>query len=158
MLGWLLDTNDVKMAMEGSIITEDKISVRPEDICPSIVDSSVNVTSLRKYFDEDAWKLIENVLSVVRSNIVYMCNTCNLKIDDATEDSVRCDSCLQWTHFMCVGLKSSPQKSSWFCPPCLDGHCWPADYFLFHICMAMRLNSTPEKGVSITFSPWHIRF
>ena len=44
----------------------------------------------------------------VESDTVWYCAACSGDITDE-EKCVACDSCLQWSHFRCVGIKSAPK-------------------------------------------------
>jgi hypothetical protein len=33
---------------------------------------------------------------------------------------IKCDSCGNWYHFACVGLKRAPRVQNWFCPTCRE--------------------------------------
>jgi len=49
---------------------------------------------------------------------VWICPLCK-KPDDGSP-MIGCDSCDEWYHYVCVGIKSEPDEDSWFCPPCTE--------------------------------------
>ena len=58
------------------------------------------------------------ILKLKQTGCIYFCPVCDLEIDDEIEDSVHCNSCLAWIHFVCTGLKKCPKKKRWFCHAC----------------------------------------
>ena len=116
MLSWLLDKEDVERAMKGEVITEE--CVRISDVCPAVGDANANIKELRRYFDPDAWQLVQDVVDNAKKHPVHKCASCNNTIDDEAEASIACESCLRWLHFKCEGLTVAPSKKSWFCSVC----------------------------------------
>ncbi|KAK3108167.1 hypothetical protein FSP39_002441, partial [Pinctada imbricata] len=53
---------------------------------------------------------------------VYPCGKCGLVCAEQpknyNEESINCDSCKVWYHFVCVGLKEVDQGSEWMCDSC----------------------------------------
>ena len=81
------------------------MEIRPEPIPASCLDKNVCVQSVQKYFTEDAWAALKQVIEIVKKNTVWYCGVCLKAIDDNAENSIMCDSCLCWFHFCCVSLK-----------------------------------------------------
>jgi ribosomal protein L17 len=46
------------------------------------------------------------------------CRICNQKYTD--DGMVRCDECLEWTHFDCAGVDDTIAEVNWSCPSCLE--------------------------------------
>ena len=80
-----------------------------------------------KYFTQDGWLTVQNVVEAIKKNPAYYCGSCTLPINDE-EDSIQCDSCLVWYHFQCVNLKQRPKCAVWFCRSCY--HSIPAQYYI----------------------------
>ncbi len=100
------------------LVEEEDVEIRPERIPASCLDKNVCVQSVQKYFSEDAWAALKQVIEVVQKNAVWYCGVCTKAIDDDAENSIMCDSCLSWFHFCCVSLKKSPKCKQWFCRQC----------------------------------------
>ena len=54
------------------------------------------IQSIQKYFSRETRCALTNVLDVLRSNLVWYCGICAREINEKTEDSMKCDSCLTW--------------------------------------------------------------
>ena len=39
-------------------------------------------------------------------------------INDDSESSIICDSCLTWYHFQCANISTNPKRKIWFCRDC----------------------------------------
>lgn len=118
ILCWFVHELVAKGALDRKlIIEEEQVEVRPERISPSCLDT-VCLLSCRKYFSNDGWMAITSVCEAVKKNSVWFCGRCTLQIDDETQSSIQCYSCLSWYHFKCVGLKKG-MKKAWFCCTCL---------------------------------------
>ena len=124
MLSWFLDRH-VKEAVlaRKRLVLEEDVEVRPERIPATCLDEDVCIQSIRKYFSTDAWCTLTNVLDVLRSNLVWYCGLCAKEMCDETENSIKCDSCLTWFHFQCVGIKTGPKAKEWFCRHCRSSAC-----------------------------------
>ena len=105
-------------AISGMMIDEDQVEVRPEKISASCLDENVCLESCRKYFSEDAWMAVVNLMDTIRKKPVWYCGRCTNPISDESESSVVCDCCLSWYHFKCLNLKQSPKSKLWFCQSC----------------------------------------
>ena len=119
MLSWFLD-HQVKEAVlaRKRLVEEEDVEIRPERIPSSCLEEDVCIQSVQKYFSKDAWSALTNVLDVLRSNLVWYCGVCAKEINDETEDSIKCDSCLIWFHFQCACIKKCPKVKEWFCRHC----------------------------------------
>lgn len=115
-----MDSRVAMDAINGNIIDEDEVEVRPEKISVSCLDENVCLDSTRKYFSRDAWLAVEGVVQALRENPVYYCGRCTRPIKDDTQSSIVCDCCLRWYHFQCLSLKQPPKSSAWFCRECYD--------------------------------------
>jgi hypothetical protein len=116
ILKWLLSHEDVQKALNGDLIDEDRIETRPELIPTQTIDENVNILRIRKYFTDDGWDSLMEVLQVKRSSFRYFCKVCRHELEDCTV--IACDSCLEWSHLPCVGLKAAPKCKEWFCRQC----------------------------------------
>ncbi len=108
----------VEAALTGQIIQEEEVEVRPKRVPSTCLDERVCLESCRKYFTDDAWKVVQSVVAVLSKNTTWHCGRCTQPISDETEDSIACDCCLMWFHFKCVGLKQSPKSKVWVCRQC----------------------------------------
>ena len=119
ILSWFVDCQ-IKEAVlaRKRLVEEEDVEMKPERISASCLDENVCIPSIQKYFSEDAWAALTQVLEVVRKNAVWYYGTCSKVINDDTENSVVCDSCLSWFHFNCVALRKRPKSKQWFCLYC----------------------------------------
>ena len=72
------------------------------------------LSSCRKYFTSDAWLALEGVIAAIATNPCYFCGRCTNPINDDTENSFLCDSCLIWYHYRCVNIKKQPNSKHCF--------------------------------------------
>ena len=107
-----------KAALAGCIIQEDEVETRPDQISTSCIDESICLDVCRKYFSLDAWLVVEEVVKVIKEDPTWFCGRCTLQIEDKTQPSIMCNSCLTWFHFTCLCLKRSPKSKLWFCRTC----------------------------------------
>ena len=71
------------------LVEEEDVEMRPETSC---LDENVCIQSIQKYFSEDAWAALTQVLEVVRKNAVWYCGSCSKAINADIDDSIVCDS------------------------------------------------------------------
>lgn len=116
ILSWLLDDQCIKSVLDGNLVQEDMVECQPERITNAIIDESVDVHLVRRYFSNDAWRIVEDVLQQKKALDVWTCRECYHNLDEG--QSIACDSCLEWFHFKCVGLINQPKTKNWFCRRC----------------------------------------
>ena len=114
-----MESSVASRALNGDVIEEDQVEVRPEKVCASCLDENVCLKICRKYFTHDAWLAVEDVVGRLKDNPLWYCGRCGKPIDDDTESSIICDSCLTWFHFSCLNMKKQP-KYVWFCRLCYE--------------------------------------
>ena len=78
------------------------------------LDSNMCINSVRQYCDSAAWSALQVALAEARNNPVWYFAACCNTIDE-NDRCVACDSCLQWLHFRCAGVKTAPKAGCWFC-------------------------------------------
>ena len=62
MLRWFVDDEFVKAALNGELIEEESVECPPEVVPNAVLDENVDVFFVRKYFTNDAWLLVTDVL------------------------------------------------------------------------------------------------
>ena len=82
-------------------ISKCEVEVRPNHVPSSCLDENVSLTIVQKYFSPDAWSVVCNVVNMIRKSPVWYCGRCTKAICDETENSIVCESCLMWFHFVC---------------------------------------------------------
>ncbi|XP_038067976.1 transcription initiation factor TFIID subunit 3-like [Patiria miniata] len=62
--------------------------------------------------------ILETVGTVVSDTgeKIWICPTC--KLPDDGSPMVGCDTCDDWYHWPCVGIKEEPKEPDWYCPRC----------------------------------------
>ena len=98
------------------MIEEEHVEVQPELVPNAVLDENVDVHLVRKFFKDDAWMQVMDVVKTKRNNPVYTCTYCSHDLDESA--SIICDHCLTWFHVSCVGLKQNPKARYWFCREC----------------------------------------
>ena len=116
MLRWFVDEAILQAALKGQLIEED-VECRPEKVSNALLDENVDVYLVRKYFSQEAWMIVEDVLRRKRECPVWICSLCCQDLH--CQPSIICECCLEWYHFRCVGLSGQPKKKNWFCRSCV---------------------------------------
>lgn len=117
MLDWFVSSRDANRAMNnGDLLEEESVEARPERVPNSCIDEYVNIFHIKKYFTNDAWKIVQQVLEMKKIQSDWFCKVCNKELEDTL--AIACDSCLDWYHLGCAGLRKSPKQKEWFCRFC----------------------------------------
>ena len=117
---WFVDSPEIESAFKtGSLIEEHQIECHPEEVSNAILDENVDIHLVRRYLTNNAWKLIEDVVERKKDCDVWLCKICHHDLHDSNaEQSIICDSCLEWYHFSCAGVNTPPKMTYWFCRNC----------------------------------------
>ena len=120
MLQWFVEESFATAALNNTrqLIEEEKVEVCPDKLPDAVVDENVDVHLIRKYFTNDAWLLVMDVVQQKQQNPVFVCKYCFHDLHE--EPSIVCDHCLSWSHIRCVGLKQGPKSKHWYCCKCQD--------------------------------------
>lgn len=81
----------------------------------AVLDSYLVIDDIRRYFDNDGWTALQQVVEIKRMNPTWICTSCN---EDSSNNSICCNRCLDWFHFKCVNVKPTLKKKIWFCSIC----------------------------------------
>ena len=93
-------------------IQEHRIECHPEKVSNAVVDKNVDIHLVRQYLTDNAWKLIEDVVERKKDCDVWLCKICHHDLHDSkSEQSIICDSCLEWNHFSCAGVITPPKMT-----------------------------------------------
>ena len=115
ILGWFVEQDKVVAAMRGGILSENHIEMIPENIPSACLDNErVDINIILKYFDTDGWAALTSVFRE-RVSIGWLCFKC---YQDLSGESIGCDSCLEWYHRKCAGIRKIPTSQYWFCKSC----------------------------------------
>ena len=79
------------------------METRPERIPNAVLDENVDIHLVRKYFSNDAWLVVTNVVHQKQRDPVYVCRSCYHGLHK--KPYIMCDHCLLWYHIQCTGLK-----------------------------------------------------
>ena len=119
VLLWFVSPVVAELALlRKGLIEEDQVEIMPERVMASCLDENVCLSSCGKYFTSDAWLALEGVVTAIATNPYYFCGRCTNPINDDTENSILCDSCLIWYHYRCVNIKKQHKSKHWFCRSC----------------------------------------
>lgn len=116
MLNWFVEESAVATALNGRLINEEEIEVRPEKLPDAVLDENVDIHQIRKYFSNDAWLVVMDVVQQKHQNPVFVCKCCYHNLDEGP--SIVCDHCLSWSHISCVGLTKGTKQKYWYCYSC----------------------------------------
>ena len=111
-----MDRDNVKMALDGGLIEEDMVECRPEKVTNAIIDDNVDIHLVRRYFSNDAWMVLQDLVERKKEQDTWSCKSC---CHDLEGQSIICESCLEWFHFHCVGLVQQPKSKNWYCRQCI---------------------------------------
>ena len=106
-----------KIALQGTLIDENKVECRPEKVSNAILDQSVDIRCVRCFFTHDAWLVVEDMIRRKNEFPVWICKYCQHDLGEE-KPSIICESCLEWYHWHCVGLGKQPKAKNWFCREC----------------------------------------
>ena len=115
VLSWFVSPETVDKALKGHIIHEEDIVVNPNEVPSACMDDNVDINCVRRYFDCDAWVSIQSVFNN-RKDHPWLCSVCNDNLDN--DESIGCDSCLNWVHYKCINLTGRPKCKYWYCTSC----------------------------------------
>ena len=62
LLYWFVNEFATQIALDGTVLDEDKVECLPKKIPNAILDEDVDIYLIQKYFTADAWLVIEDVL------------------------------------------------------------------------------------------------
>ena len=100
-----MDTVIVEAAISRRILIDEiHIETKPEKLTAACIDENVSLEVCKKYFTRNGWLTLKVVIKTTKSNPIYYCGRCTKCIDDETENSIQCDSCLIWYHFGYINL------------------------------------------------------
>ena len=116
-MSWFVDEKILDSAIKhNQLIQEEEVECQPEKVSDAVVDDNVDVHVVRKYFTNDAWMVVEEVMKLKLDKMNWICHSCSHDLH--TEESIICDSCLLWYHFTCASLIRKPKTKNWFCREC----------------------------------------
>ena len=93
MMSWFVDGEKMTNAMRNDVLIEElDVEVRPEGVPMKCLDENVCFATIRKYFTNDAWELVENVMKTMKKKQVWLCASCYMYLGNS--ESIVCESCL----------------------------------------------------------------
>ena len=105
--------NDV-LQVSGMLLGQESVETIPENIPSASLDPHVDINIVRKYFDGDGWACLTATMKE-RRELPWFCHSCQETLDGK---SIGCDSCLNWQHWGCAGVKTQPKTKFWYCKDC----------------------------------------
>ena len=112
MLTWFVDIADC--AVQGGTIICTSQAKRLVG-SSAVNDENVCIYIIRKYFSSEAWSVVRAVVNAAKHDPLFYCGSCMQALND-DEQSIACDSCLQWRHFCCI--QATPKARCWYCAEC----------------------------------------
>ena len=98
----------VALIHSNELVRKDEVEECPERITDAVLDKSVDIHIIRKYFSYAAWQKVTEMIKQKRALHVFFCHTCHQNADE--HPSICCDTCLCWYQLHYVALKSQPKK------------------------------------------------
>lgn len=109
----------ISNALDGDkLIEEDDLEQRVERIPTKILDESINISRVKKYFTNSAWKRLQCLLTQVEQENTWDCKTCGKELNKR-DLAIGCDVCLEWYHATCLGKSEPPKAKNWVCRNCI---------------------------------------
>jgi hypothetical protein len=78
-------------------------------------ESSIDFNLIKNHFEEEAFVELTKRIQMKKIQ-PWSCGQCFNEIEEVR--SIGCDSCLNWFHYSCGGVKSDPKTKYWFCKKC----------------------------------------
>ncbi|XP_063969505.1 uncharacterized protein LOC135157532 isoform X1 [Lytechinus pictus] len=104
----------VRSVKRGTKIKECEVEVLPENVPDSVIDiASDQLHNLQRYFDDDAWLIILDVIS--RKRTEWKCSLCTTT--KTSLNMIECELCKRWFHWKCCNIKKNPRQM-WCCNFC----------------------------------------
>ena len=105
MLSWLVKHKAQDIISYETLLEPHNLK-KARNISNAIRDESILLARIRSYFTEEGWTEVLKLKKQVE-RISWLCNVCHSDLNDR---QVACDSCLEWLHLQCAGLKNFPRK------------------------------------------------
>ena len=68
ILQWFVEPSDAEIVLaRKGLIQEDGVEILPERITASCLDDQVHLDSCKKYFTQDGWLAVQNVLKAIQN-------------------------------------------------------------------------------------------
>ena len=109
LLECLVSIEDADSALKGQLLGESSVETISEKISTAVLEDAVDMSTLRRYFDGDAWLCVQQVLTEKEGRPCWICDVC--EDDLALHDSICCDACLHWSHLKCLGKCRAPKST-----------------------------------------------
>ena len=117
LLSFFLDEESVANVFTcRTLVGEEAVEMAPENIPSAILDNDVDIKIIQKIFSGDGWAALEAVYTACKS-LPWTCHRCTSTLQE-NQPSIGCDSCLNWYHWNCEGVKTRPKTKFWFCKNC----------------------------------------
>ena len=118
MLDWFVGPDTENSAItETVLLIEDVIETNPILISSARMTKSVDINSIRQFFDDDAWECLFNTYERKLKLGIYTCCECKTSLVSDGQ-RIMCDSCLEWSHHSCVRLITAQKSKFRFCQTC----------------------------------------
>ena len=79
MLSWFVDEAIVEATIKSlgkRLVEKENVETRPERVPNDILDENVDIYFIRKYFLNDAWLVVTEVVHQKQRKPVYVCRSC----------------------------------------------------------------------------------
>ena len=118
VLEWFVGPDISTSALKDfQILTEIVVETDPNLVSSACMHKNVYIHIIRQFLDEDAWQCVISTYEQKLKIGLYTCFECKKSLA-TNEQSIMCDSCLEWNHYSCVRLRTAPKSKFWFCQTC----------------------------------------
>ena len=88
MLSWFIGETEVLDVLRGKKIIEDMVEVIPENVNNACISECVCLASIKRFFTDDTWKIVINIITMKNKKCNYFCPVCKLHIDDSSDNGI----------------------------------------------------------------------
>jgi len=108
----------VAEALNGKrLLDNDDIQTNIQLIPDTVRDrDNIDIFRVEKFFNKDSWLQLLEIMQK-KEETAWHCKACSKAIKD-NQESIACDRCLSWYHFLCSSLSTKPKARNWFCKSC----------------------------------------
>jgi hypothetical protein len=117
----MVRSNDIarKAVTDSFQLSADYVEKNADLVSSAVTDTNADINLVKKLFTRDGWNCSKKVFAKKLKNPLYICTVCS-KDADQHDQSIMCNSCLEWYHVTCARLKNPPKSKFWFCSYCKE--------------------------------------
>ena len=114
ILNIFVDEASAGRGLEGEKL-EGEVIKPSEDIPSCVKDEAIDINIIKLFFTKAGFETLQKIHAEAKQR-EWTCFSCGEPL--ASAPSVGCESSLNWFHFPCMKLKSTPKCKYWYCKYC----------------------------------------